>query len=141
MHKIHAKEFTLEDFSFGKLIGKFSEDWDSAVGPECRDTPLDILCHTIDALNVSREKFLEAQKKPMKDESKRAGLVKKYWWQMIQLLPTSYNQKRTIMLNYEVLVNIYTWRKNHKLDEWHVFCDWIESLPYSELIIGEKNEH
>jgi hypothetical protein len=62
------------------------------------------------------------------------------WWQMIQLLPTSYNQKRTVMLNYEVLHNIYHSRRHHKLDEWHVVCDWIESLPYSEIIVGEKDE-
>ena len=81
----------------------------------------------IDALNLFRELYLETKDK-------------KYWWQMIQLLPTSYNQKRTVMLNYEVLANIYKSRKDHKLDEWHTFCDWIESLPYSELIIGkEKN--
>jgi hypothetical protein len=66
---------------------------------------------------------------------------KKYWWQMIQLLPSSYNQKRTVMLNYEVLANIYTWRKNHKLDEWHGFCDWIENLPYSWIITGEDEEN
>ena len=77
----------------------------------------------IASLNVARDKFLETKDK-------------KYWWQMIQLLPTSYNQKRTVMLNYEVLVNIYHSRKNHKLDEWHVFCDWIRQLPYSELITG-----
>ena len=73
----------------------------------------------------------------MKDESKRAELMKTYWWQMIQLLPSSYNQKRTVMLNYEVLHNIYISRKNHKLDCWRNFCKWIESLPYSELITGE----
>ena len=62
------------------------------------------------------------------------------WWQMIQLLPSSYNQRRTIMLNYGVLANIYKSRNNHKLDEWHTFCDWIKELPYSEFIVGEKNE-
>ena len=62
------------------------------------------------------------------------------WWQLIQMLPTSYNQKRTVMLNYEVLVNIYKWRRNHKLDEWHTFCDWIEGLPYADLIIGGDGE-
>lgn len=154
MHKIHAKEFTLEDFSTDHLFGK--EDmlraeervgigYDEALsavnvdGDRCYFTPEGFIQMTCNILNRYRTKFLEAQKKPMKDESKRAGLVKKYWWQMIQLLPTSYNQKRTIMLNYEVLVNIYTWRKNHKLDEWHVFCDWIEKLPYSELITGKKD--
>ena len=140
MHKIHAKEFVMDDFSTDHLVIDRDECWneDLMTGNDCISTPMDILEETVDALNVYRTKFLEAQKKPMKEESKRAGLMKKYWWQMIQLLPTSYNQKRTIMLNYEVLVNIYTWRKNHKLDEWHVFCDWIEKLPYSELIIGEK---
>jgi hypothetical protein len=138
MHKIHDKEFTLDDFSCEKLIGKIDDDWDIAAGPECRSTPLDILEDTIHALNIYREKFLECAKKPMKEESKRAGLMKKYWWQMIQLLPSSYNQKRTIMLNYEVLAGIYPMRKDHKLDEWHVFCDWIKSLPYSEIITGEK---
>ena len=82
----------------------------------------------ISALNVAREKFLETKDK-------------KYWWQMIQLLPSSYNQKRTVMLNYEVLAGIYPMRKNHKLDEWREFCKWIESLPYSEIITGEvKND-
>lgn len=95
---------------------------------ECRSTPLDILYTVINALNIYREKYIETKDK-------------KYWWQMIQLLPSSYNQKRTIMLNYEVLAGIYPMRKSHKLDEWHTFCDWIEELPYSELITGyEKNE-
>ena len=127
MHKIHAKEFTLEDFSFEKLIVTIDGNWDIAAGPECRSTPLDILEDTINALNIYREKFLETNDK-------------KYWWQMIQLLPTSYNQKRTVMLNYEVLANIYKSRRNHKLDEWHTLCDWIEELPYSELITGKEYE-
>lgn len=88
-------------------------------------TPLDILRCTIEMLNAYRESYLETKDK-------------QDWWQMIQLLPSSYNQKRTVMLNYEVLANIYKSRRNHKLDEWHTFCDWIESLPYSELITGEK---
>ena len=125
MHKIHAKEFTLEDFSFEKLIVTIDGNWDIAAGPECRSTPLDIVEDTINALNIDREKFLETNDK-------------KYWWQMIQLLPTSYNQKRTVMLNYEVLANIYKSRRNHKLDCWHTFCDWIEELPYSELITGKE---
>ena len=107
MHKIHAKEFTLEDFSCEKLYD-----------------PLGDLRPTVDRLNVYRERYLET-----KDKND--------WWQMIQLLPTSYNQKRTVMLNYEVLANIYKSRRNHKLDEWHTFCDWISELPYSELITGE----
>ena len=127
MHKIHAKEFTLEDFSFEKLIVTIDGNWDIASGPECRSTPLDILEDTINALNIYREKFLETNDN-------------KYWWQMIQLLPSSYNQKRTVMLNYEVLANIYKSRRNHKLDEWHTLCDWISELPYSELITGEEYE-
>ena len=124
MHKIADKEFTLEDFSHEHLIDSFGEAWDIAAGDECRSTPLDILYTVINALNIYRENYLE-----IKD--------KKYWWQMIQLLPSSYNQRRTVMLNYEVLANMYKSRKNHKLDEWHVFCDWIKTLPYSQLIIGE----
>ena len=133
MHKIHAKEFTLEDFSCEHLIDE--DDSDLIIGDVVPHTTLECV---ITALNFYRNKFLEAQKKPMKDESKRASLVKKYWWQMIQLLPTSYNQKRTVMLNYEVLANIYKSRKNHRLDEWHTLCDWISELPYSELIKGEE---
>ena len=108
MHKIAAKEFTLEDFSCEKLYD-----------------PLGDLRPIIDRLNVYRERYLET-----KDKND--------WWQMIQLLPTSYNQKRTVMLNYEVLANIYKSRRNHKLDCWHTFCDWIEELPYSELITGTE---
>lgn len=111
MHKIHAKEFTLDDFSCDHLNEK----------------SLYILNITMEYLNAARDAFLAT-----KDKS--------YWWQMIQLLPTSYNQKRTVMLNYEVLCNIYHSRKNHKLDEWHTFCDWIETLPYSELITGEYDD-
>ena len=135
MHKIHAKEFTLNDFSCEHLIDE--DDSDLIIGDVVPHTTLECV---ITALNFYRNKFLEAQKKPMKEESKRASLVKKYWWQMIQLLPTSYNQKRTVMLNYEVLANIYKSRKNHRLDEWHTLCDWIEELPYSELITGREYE-
>lgn len=88
--------------------------------------PLDILRCTIEMLNAYRESYLETKDK-------------QDWWQMIQLLPSSYNQRRTVMLNYEVLANMYKSRRNHKLDEWHTFCDWIESLPYSELITGKGN--
>lgn len=127
MHKIHSKEFTIENFSTDRLID--DEDLTLYYGEWI--TPLDILKElTIPTLNNARKMFLET-----KDDKE---LKKKYWWQMIQLLPTSYNQKRTIMLNYEVLANIYQWRRNHKLDEWHVVCDWIEKLPYSELITGKK---
>ena len=116
MHKIHAKEFTLDDFSHEHLT-HYSHD-----GELCRDW-LGDLEDLIDDLNFAREKFLETKDKC-------------YWWQMIQILPTSYNQKRTVMLNYEVLANMYQSRKNHKLDEWHDLCHWIETLPYSQLITG-----
>lgn len=122
MHKIHAKEFTLEDFSHEHL------DNDG----------LNLLKHTINVLNNKREHYVDY------DNIAKYGLhnrpKKDIWWQMIQLLPSSYNQKRTVMLNYEVLANIYTSRKNHRLDEWHAFCDWIETLPYSELITGKNDE-
>ena len=139
MHKIHAKEFTLEDFSCEHLM-----EW-SDYENDVRSFEPDRMCNfknymldTISALNNARDLYLLAKTKPMKEEAKRDGLVKKFWWQMIQLLPSSYNQKRTVMLNYEVLANIYKSRRNHKLDEWHIFCDWIESLPYSEMITGEE---
>lgn len=123
MHKIAAKEFTAEDFSHEHLIDSLDGIWDIAAGDECRSAPLDILFTVINALNVYREKYLET-----KDN--------KYWWQMIQLLPQSYNQRRTLMLNYEVLATIYRQRKDHKLAEWNTFCEWIETLPYAELIVG-----
>ena len=140
MHKIHDKEFTQEDFSYEHL----DDIW--GYEPEVRDMaptiefethtdkitnyvlgPDNILKLTIKMLNRCRDLYLKTKEKT-------------YWWQMIQLLPSSYNQKRTVMLNYEVLANIYKSRKNHKLDEWHTFCDWIESLPYSELITGQSIE-
>lgn len=151
MHKIAAKEFTLDDFSCEHLFGPDDMlEWDerkdiakdnalAAVnvdGDWCYFTPKGYIQMTCNILNHYRQKYLEAQKKPMKEETKRTGLVKQYWWQMIQLLPSSYNQRRTIMLNYEVLANIYKSRRNHKLDEWHTLCDWIESLPLAELITG-----
>ena len=129
MHKIQDKKFTLDDFSHEHLIETFKNDCEVGVwwGTDADNTiaPKDVLEITICSLNTCREAYLETG-------------YKEYWWQMIQLLPSSYNQKRTIMLNYEVLANIYKSRKNHKLDEWHTFCDWIELLPYSELIIGEE---
>ena len=122
MHKIAEKEFTLENFSCEHLLSYW---WEEKVNPTiiypC--TPMQHLNQTIACLNVCRKKYLETKDK-------------KYWWQMIQLLPSSYNQRRTVMLNYEVLANIYKSRRNHKLDEWHTFCDWIEGLPYSALITG-----
>lgn len=111
MHKIHSKEFAIEDFSCEHMTEK----------------SMYILETTVDYLNAIRDAFI-------------ATKDKNYWWQLIQLLPTSYNQKRTVMLNYEVLVNIYHSRKNHKLDEWHAFCDRIHGLPYSELITGEYDD-
>lgn len=122
MHKIHSKEFTLDDFSCEHLL------------PEA----VNVLRDVIEAMNECRDVYVNY------DRYKKEGVFKcefdnkEAWWHMIQLLPTSYNQKRTVMLNYEVLVNIYHSRKNHKLDEWHTFCDWIKELPYSELITGEE---
>lgn len=150
MHKIHANEFTLDDFSIEHLMSVSIEHNDEDdvplvdISPYHDETvffsPAGLTCAQIELLNACRKKFFEAKTKPMKDESKRAALVKKYWWQMIQLLPSSYNQKRTTMVNYEVLHNIYISRKNHKLDEWHIFCDWIRELPYSELITMELED-
>ena len=108
MHKIQAKEFELDDFSNEHLM----KGYEGA------------LKVTMNALNEARKRFNETKDKV-------------YWWQMIQLLPTSYNQKRTVHLNYEVLGTIYHQRRHHKLDEWHVFCDTIKTLPYSEFITRE----
>ena len=122
MHKIHAKEFTLNDFSHEHL----------------NSHAIEVLKKTIDELNNYRD-FCVAWEgcginlKKMYELSDR----KDAWWQMIQLLPSSYNQKRTVELNYEVLANMYKSRKNHKLDEWHTLCDWIKELPYPQLITGE----
>ena len=101
MHKIHAKEFTLDDFSHEHLGGEFLEN----------------LNLTVAILNRARKKYLDSK-------------AKQFWWQMIQLLPSSFNQKRTVQLNYQVIKNMYHARKNHKLDEWHTFCEWAEELPY-----------
>lgn len=114
MHKIHAKKFTLEDFSHEHLIA-------NEPIPGRVYSPKQMMEATVDNLNTLRKLYLETTDK-------------KYWWQMIQLLPSSYNQKRTVMLNYEVLANIYQHRRNHKLDEWREVCRWIEGLPYSEVI-------
>lgn len=122
MHKIHEKEFTMDDFSTDHL-DDFS--WNR----------LDDLIHH---LNKNRECFIYAVKNLDESDEEFAYRKKQYWWQMIQLLPSSYNQKRTVMLNYEVLANMYKSRKTHKLDEWREFCKWIESLPYSELITGNN---
>ncbi len=120
MHKIHQKKFGYDDFSYEHLLGCDNLNWGDII-------PMNIFESVIQALNFYREKYLETEDK-------------QYWWQMIQLLPSSYNQKRTVMLNYEVLASIYPMRKNHKLDEWREFCQWIEKLPYSEIIVGDKEE-
>lgn len=123
MHKIHEKEFTLDDFSHEHLTNDEFLFIITKNETKYGDIPHQLLCRTIDCLNGARKKYLQTKDK-------------KYWWQMIQLLPSSYNQKRTAMLNYEVLANMYKSRKNHKLDEWRDFCKWIDGLPYSELITG-----
>lgn len=138
MHKIADKEFEEGDFSTEHLFDAESKDVEFPIIYGEEHSPIWSLNMTIKMLNFYRKKYLETKTKPMKEEAKRAPLIKAYWWQMIQLLPSSYNQKRTVMLNYEVLANIYKSRRNHKLDEWHTLCDWIERLPYSELITGEK---
>ena len=123
MHKIQAKEFELDDFSYdhlyeeenGWIEDEYGYKWCCA--PTCLET-------TINTLNAYRYQYNKTKDK-------------KYWWQMIQLLPSSYNQKRTVHLNYEVLGTMYHQRRHHKLDEWHVFCDMIETLPYSEFITRE----
>lgn len=142
MHKIAAKKFTMEDFSCEHLFDEdslppYEERVDiehceplAAIdvnGQWCYYTPKTFVRMTCNVLNHFRDLYLKTKDK-------------KYWWQMIQLLPSSYNQKRTIMLNYEVLANIYKSRRNHKLDEWHIFCDWIEELPYSEVITGYEED-
>lgn len=125
MHKIHAKEFEESDFSVEHLFDAESEGIEFPIIYGKEHSPIWSLHVTIRMLNFYREKYLKTKDK-------------KYWWQMIQLLPSSYNQKRTVMLNYEVLANIYKSRRHHRLDEWHTFCDWIEELPYSELITGKE---
>ncbi len=133
MHKIHSKEFTMDDFSpehLDSLIEVYMPQRLPLIDDE--DRPMwdirttDVMDVIISALNGCRERYLETKDK-------------RYWWQMIQLLPSSYNQKRTVMLNYEVLTNMYNSRKHHKLDEWHDFCDWIKNLPHSELITKQSD--
>ena len=114
MHKIHEKEFTLEDFSTEHLYPEVREAFENTI---------------IKYLNEARKTYNFLSDTPSKKDA---------WWQMIQILPTSYNQRRTVMLNYEVLANIYKSRKGHRLDEWKTMLDWIEELPYAELITGGK---
>ena len=124
MHKITEKEFTLDDFSHEHLLSRIANDDD-----KCRVyiSPISALENQIKLLNAWRKEYLRSKNK---DD----------WWQIIQLLPSSYNQRATLMLNYEVLANMYHTRKAHKLDEWVDFCKWIESLPYAELITGVNNK-
>ena len=117
MHKIQAKEFTFDDFSHEHLYSTLGESYEA----------MDCLTDIIDCLNKYRQLYLDTKDK-------------KWWWQMIQLLPTSYNQKRTVQLNYQVLKNMYFARKHHKLDEWRTFCEWCEGLSYfKEIILGDEN--
>ena len=130
MHKIADKEFTMEDFScehLGVTVPAELNDGEEVF----QNLWIESLKRTIEDLNIARGFYIREQ---------NADLKKEYWLQMIQLLPSSYNQRRTVMLNYEVLANIYKSRRNHKLDEWHTLCDWIKSLPYSELITGIFDE-
>lgn len=121
MHKITEKPFEMNDFSCEHLEGYL--DMEDEICAE----PLDDLAYLVDMLNLYRKLYIKTKDK-------------KYWWQIIQLLPSSYNQKRTYLFNYEVLANMYKSRKNHKLDEWQNFCRYIETLPYSDLITGDYNE-
>ena len=124
MHKIAAKEFTFDDFSHEKLINSACMEIQEQ---HIRISPIQALATTIECLNSYRDLYLQTNDK-------------KYWWQLIQLLPSSYNQRRTVMLNYEVLANTYKSRRHHKLDEWHTLCDWIENLPYSAMITGKEEK-
>ena len=130
MHKIADKEFTLEDFSCEHL---------TAQSKKCLEDVIKLL-NMYRALYISKTDKRVDQFTIMSDEC-YTKYKKDIWWQMIQLLPSSYNQRRTVMLNYEVLANIYKSRKGHRLDEWHTFCDWIEGLPYSELITGKESKN
>lgn len=134
MHKITAKEFDVNDFSHEHIEELDGDEYSMSY---------DWFLRTVDILNYYRKKYNTASEKLKRDitNAERKHVLaqqKLFWWQMIQLLPSSYNQKRTVMLNYEVLANIYKSRRNHKLDEWHTLCDWIETLPYSELITGKE---
>lgn len=151
MHKITEKEFTLDDFSHEHLLWidpsdekvdlvleNLTVDCSGSKDESTVYSPFGLLNLTIEMLNKCRERYLVA----LKTEEETGLPAKDIWWQLIQLLPSSYNQRRTVMLNYEVLANIYKSRKNHKLDEWSVgFMEWIESLPYSELITGEEKNN
>ena len=131
MHKIAESEFTLDDFSTENLFD--NEIYCYPLGGGWRGlSPFEMLNATIEMLNNTRKRYLAA----LKAAPQTGASAKDIWWQMIQLLPSSYNQTRNVMMNYEVLANIYKSRKNHRLDEWVKLCNWIETLPYSELITG-----
>ena len=138
MHKIHAKEFVWEDFSVEHLIN-FGM-WNEKEGFDNNDATYahaKVMSFIISSLNGARARYLDYKSRGP-EYTERA---KQAWWQMIQLLPSSYNQKRTVMLNYEVLSNIYQYRRDHKLDEWRKFCQWIKKLPYSEIITCNVEEN
>lgn len=143
MHKIHAKEFVLDDFSHEHLFNGIDRVEGSG-DMEYYENPTTCMEYVVRVLNYYRNNFLVASEKlkrtDLTDAERKHTVAKKkhFWWQMIQLLPSSYNQKRTVQVNYAVLKNMYHARKNHKLDEWHEFCRWVEALPYSELITGKE---
>ena len=128
MHKIAEKPFNINDISCDELMkGNLKYEDGTIIAPELK-AHYKHMTLILDSLNNLRDLYLKTKDK-------------RYWRCMIEMLPSSYNQRRTVMLNYEVLANIYKSRRNHKLDEWHIFCDWIETLPYSELIIGKENDN
>ena len=160
MHKIMAKPFEIDDFSHEHLLcfsevceliselgmdikGKESLNLDASLYGSDSNlwSPLFLLSKKVDALNQYRNLYLKVKDAPTKNLARRDEILKIIWWQVIQQLPTSYNQKRTVFLNYWVLANIYHQRQHHKQDEWRItFCDWIKSLPYSNLITGEESK-
>lgn len=135
MHKIQEKEFSWSDFSIEHLInfGMWGEQFTDG---DASYAPAKVMGCVVSALNGARDRYLGFKSRGPELEAQ----AKQAWWQMIQLLPSSYNQKRTVMLNYEVLAGIYPMRKDHKLDEWREFCRWIKELPWSEIISGEPKE-
>lgn len=149
MHKIQDKEFTLEDFSHEHLMyaNQSIEEYHDNRKDSIRwsaTNPIHLLNEIIGTLNYYREKYLEYElvlkSKELANREEIKEKRKQCWWQMIQLLPSSYNQTRNVMMNYEVLANIYKSRKDHKLDEWRELCKWIKELPYSELIVGKEED-
>lgn len=142
MHKIAAKEFNIDDFSHDHLLGFTNHNKDERLTPsielgcgECEFSPYGILELTVGMLNICRERYLTA----LETEEETGFSAKDIWWQMIQLLPSSYNQKRTISFNYENVYHIYKQRQGHKLTEWKAFCDWAEELPYFKELFNVEN--